>query len=491
MDAPDCLSDLNLDQVIDAITRTKKEYNLKPFYYETLSDPGTIIYRQEVMQDLEGGLLESITSFAQSMSASRRFLGAIENLAYQYHKEGWFLEAANTYCVAVERLARDLEGAEIHSRGLIAFCEYLSNYTRTGAFQSLLEEAKQLKAGLSSVQYCVTIKGNSVRVRKYDTEIDYSKEVEETFEKFKQAEAEDHRVDLYAGSGMNYVEAQIVDCVAKLYPELFSTLDRFCAKYSSFMEETILTFDREILFYVAYLEYIQTLKRAGLKFCYPQVTRQSKEVYDQEGFDIALAKKLVTERQPVVSNDFYLKGNERIIVVSGPNQGGKTTFARMFGQLHYLASLGCPVPGSEARLFLFDRIFTHFEREEDIKNLRGKLKDDLVRIHEILDQATPDSIIIMNEIFTSTTLKDAVFLSKEILRDILQKDALGICVTFIDELASLSEKTVSMVSTVVPENPAVRTYKIIRKPADGLSYAISIAEKYRLTYASIQERIRP
>ncbi len=489
-DQPDCFGDLNLDQLVNAVTSGKQDYNLKPFYYTPLRDVESIYYRHEVMRDLENAsLMTSIKAFAEQMTVVRRYLGLVNRLDFEYHQKGWFLEAALVYCQAVAELAGNLEGAGVQSRGLTAFRQHLAEYTRSPAFQSLLVEARQVKDGLAQVQYCVIIFPGKFKVRRYEGEPDYTPEVERIFAKFKQSAAKDYRVEYRQSTGMNHIEAQILDFASRLYPEQFAALDRFCERHSDFVDDGVRVFDREIQFYISYLDFIARFKSRRLPFCYPQVSADSRTVDASDAFDLALANSLLYTDKPVICNDFYLRGPERIIVVSGPNQGGKTTFARMFGQLHYLASLGCPVPGSQAHLFLFDQIFTHFEKEENIRTLRGKLQDDLVRIHHILEQATPGSILILNEIFASTTLSDAVFLCKEVMDRVMELDALCVWVTFIDELSALSEKTVSMVSTVVPENPAQRTFKIVRRPADGLAYALSIARKHRLTYEQIKERI--
>lgn len=482
--------DLNLDQIIESITENRKEYNLKPFFYKHLTDLSEISYRHEIMRDVEkDDIFKAIDRFADQMNFMKQRVLQCEKLNYEYQRKSWFLQGIDAYCNGVIDLLKDLNSLNIESTGLISFREFLSKYVKCDEFISIKNGLDLIKEKLDSIRYCFFIKGNTVTVSKYDGEEDYGIDVVETFKKFKEKDCKDYTYKFQNTLEMNHVESSILDRVVLLYPDEFEKLTLYYENNQDFQDETIKKFDREIQFYMAYIDYLKDFKKIGLNFCYPKVSDKDKEIYVDNAFDLALAKRLMYEKKSVICNDFYLENNERIFVISGPNQGGKTTFARTFGQINYLGSLGCEIPGIKGRTYLFDNIFTHFEREEDIKTLSGKLQDDLNRIHHILEEATPKSIIIMNEIFSSTTLKDALFLGEKILNKIDEKDILCVFVTFIDELGDLSEKIVTMVSNVDPSDSSIRTYKIKRKSFDGQTYAMTIAKKYGLTYARIKERI--
>jgi len=489
-EAPAFFGDLNLDQVLASLTGGLEEYDLAPFYYTLLDSLDAVAYRHEVLRDLEDEtLFAHVTSFAERVRHMREDLVRAEKAHYAYEKEAWFLSAARLYGEAVEQLAEDLALADLRSRALRAFRAFLAAHVRADEFTTLRADTTQVAEGLSTIRYCVTIDGDRVTVSQCQEDSDYSAEVEQTFEKFQRGGVTGFRAKRSTWSGMNDVEARILDLVARLHSEIFSALDAFCVRHSNYLDEDVAAFDRELQFYVAFLKYVGRFTAVGRRFCYPQISDDTREVHARDAFDVALGTKLLAQGQPVVCNDLSLSEPERIIVVSGPNQGGKTTFARMVGQLHYLAALGLLVPGTNARLMLCDGLYTHFEREEDLATLKGKLEDDLSRIHDILERATPRSVVIMNESLTGTTLQDASLLGKAVLQAMIARRVLCVYVTFVDELASLSAATVSMVSTVAPNDPTTRTYKVVRRPADGLAYAKAIADIYGLTPERVKARL--
>ena len=294
-------------------------------------------------------MLGEIQRFADLMAQVHAHLNQLAAMRDHYQQEGWLLDAAAIYCDAVGSLAEHLAAMHVGSRALAAFRDYLARYAASAGFTTLARETRDRKDALGRIRYCTRIKGDRVEVTRYADEADYSAVVLRTFERFKQGAVKDYLIRYRTRPGMNHVAAQILERVARLFPEEFAALDEYCSRHAAFLDEGIRHAHRELQFYLAYLDYIRPLRDAGLRFCYPDVSASSKDVRADATFDLALARKLVTQGTPVVTNDFRLEGRERIAVVTGPNQGGKTTFARTFGQLHHLASVGCPVPGSAAR----------------------------------------------------------------------------------------------------------------------------------------------
>jgi DNA mismatch repair protein MutS len=489
-ETPSFFRDLNFDAIVDAVAKRRKEYPLKPFFAVPLRSVDEIQYRHEVFRDLERAeIRRPMLTFVEEAFRVGRYLELVRKQHHRLEKQRWLLDAAVRYVEAVHALHDTLAKLDLRSHGLRGWRDFLSSYTRSTEFEEFAAETRAVAAGLDRVRYTIRIKGNRVTVGDYHEEPDYSTEVEETFARFRQGEIENRLAVPSDPGSMDHVEAQVVQRVARLYPDEFAALDTFARRRREFVHPVVARFEREVQFYLAWLEHVDDLRGHGIDFSYPKIAASKRESGAEAAVDLALATQNVRRGTRVVPNDFELREVERILVVSGPNQGGKTTFARMFGQLHQLARLGVPVPARSACLFLADEIYTHFEREENVAALRGKLDDELLRLKEILEQASADSVIILNEIFASTTLADAVVLGTDVLSRLAELGCLAVCVTFVDELASLGGATVSMVATVEPEDPSIRTFRVVRRPADGRAYASALAEKYGLSYEGLKGRV--
>jgi hypothetical protein len=500
---PDYFKDLNLDQIFTTILMTDKDFWVKgqgntvleSVFNTPLKDPDIIRYRQAVLSELEDdGLRGLISGFAGAVNGVDNVSGLVhasmtsmESWRDNYLTRGKLIDCAERYCEALTMLSDALPGLTLRSEGLRAFGAYLVSYVASEAFTAMCGQARRLREKIAAVEICLLIKNETVRVRPYEGQADLARDIRTAFSKFCPDSGEwEDRLRIPEAPPDIHMEITLLNMAARLYKDVFAELDAFCAQYYNFADTTILRFAREITFYLSWLEFIAPLREGGLKFCYPKLGDGSEDLYSRGGFDLSLAYRN-GRRGEIVPNDFALRTPERIIVVTGPNQGGKTTFARAFGQMHYLASLGLCVPGREASLYLFDTILTHFEREEDITMESGKLQEDLTRLRQLLEKATPRSVIIINEIFASTTLADAVTLGGRMMDALADLGAPAVVVTFLDELAGHGPETVSMMSIVSESDPAERTFKIMRKPPDGLAYAVHLARKYGLTYEQLSE----
>jgi len=348
---PECFGDLNLDQIVAAVTAGRGDYDLKPFFYLPSRAVTEISYRHDVFRDIEyPATADCLRTFATEMHKMRDEISRTQKLYYELQRQRCLLDSVDGYCRALRRFAGGLRSANIRSQGLTAFRLYLEDYLSTPRFRGMEADAQRIAGELGEIRYALLIAGKRITVQCYEPEPDYGADVLETFERFRQGGTNERLFNFRFALEMNHVEAAILDRVARLYPEVFAALADFCSAHAHFQNPVIAQFDREAQFYLAWTEHMDRLRDKGLSFCYPEVSDQSKGESAEGAFDLALAEKLRADEggKRVVTNDFSLSGEERIFVVTGPNQGGKTTFARMIGQLQYLAGLGCPVPARGA-----------------------------------------------------------------------------------------------------------------------------------------------
>jgi DNA mismatch repair protein MutS len=210
--APEFFRDLNLDQVVASITESWQDYNLTPFFYTRLSDLDAVSYRQEIMEDFsDGRLMRAVNSFSGAMRAMREHLNQAKDLYYQYAIERAFLGAAEIYWQAAQELSSELTALDLNSRGLRAFRKYLTDYVNSSFFERLVADGQSVITDLSNITYSLQMKDDSITVRHYDGENDYSIAAEETFAKFCRQNDNDHREKVPVPDSMNHIQAQVLD----------------------------------------------------------------------------------------------------------------------------------------------------------------------------------------------------------------------------------------------------------------------------------------
>lgn len=188
----------------------------------------------------------------------------------------------------------------------------------------------------------------------------------------------------------------------------------------------------ELGFYVCCLNLYELLAEKGEPVCLPIPTPSPEPVLTCRGlYDVCLS--LGTEPR-VVGNDVDCDG-KALLMITGANQGGKSTFLRSVGVSQLMMNCGMFVPAEEYRSNLCPRLFTHYKREEDSQMNSGKLDEELKRMSEVIEDIVPGSMVLFNESFAATNEREGSEIARQVVRALLEAKVKVVFVTHLFDLA--------------------------------------------------------
>jgi DNA mismatch repair ATPase MutS len=215
----------------------------------------------------------------------------------------------------------------------------------------------------------------------------------------------------------------------------------------------------------------------GEPVCFPVPVPAAEGKLSAEGiFDVSLA--LSMGRQ-VVANDINAD-NKRLIMVTGANKGGKTTFLRSIGLSQMMMHCGMFVPARSFSASLCAGLFTHFKRKEDVFMESGKLDEELNRMNRIADHLSANSLVLLNEAFASTNEREGSEIARQITEALAERQVRVIFVTHLYQFAhDYYAKKPAGTLFLLAERKAdgARTYKLTSgKPLDT-SYGVDLYDR--------------
>ena len=472
------VKDLNITAIIDEIRKLTpdfpSEYLLFPPY-----DKDTQKLRGETAEELYGSsaVFDSMKRMASKLYTLKQHCRNIIDIKNKDARNHCFLCAVLEYCAALRYLLEITEGAA--SRGLAGLHGYaaeLLGKAETGLYTRAQELMGKIDEMLALSLYA-DFMGQNIKTAVSEKE-PLSDKIALLAEDILGAKLN------FSFSAVNNVqisplEEALLALMKAQNASVFEELELFYEENKLLDFYSLIDLRDEILFFTGYIEFVKKYEKAGFSFALPKTVEGT--ICMRNVYDISLAVKLGKPDLIVANSAEIQKGD--IFVVSGANQGGKTTFLRSFGQCVFLAAHGLPVPAEKFEAPFCGFMATHFNRAETVG--KSRLEDELERVRAILSAAKENSVLLFNECFVGTRRGDAVILSEKVFEKIFSLGATCGFVTHFFELALRDKRLLSFVAEAMDDASEQRTYRIVRRSPDGLAHAHSIAVSCGATYAHL------
>lgn len=257
-----------------------------------------------------------------------------------------------------------------------------------------------------------------------------------------------------------------------------SHMSQITAAYQPLIDDCmkfLFQFAKEISFYQGVHTMQRRMKELYLPLCYGNVAEDADSRHIEDLYELSLA--LYTQTYPV-PNSIHTEG-KILTVITGANQGEKSTFLRSFGIAQVLLQCGMPVPAKAFCSRLFSRIHTHFTRKEDAMLSRGRLEEELKRMSDIITRISPDSLLLLNESFASTTEKEGSQIAYNVVLPLFKNGIHVMMVTHLHEFAlKLYEEKREGTEFLVAERKenGERTYHMLSGKPHYSSYGTDLYE---------------
>lgn len=491
---PNFMLDLNLDQVVERI-QFHWEDNIKELFYGFPVTEECEKYRRDVYSEIKRkSVRECLQNYVNQMRQWKRVKKNKMQVGEEIQKATWHLWEVYHYCIAFGNLYEDLCNETLYAEGFVGFFTYIKQYLMDENIVRMKNQAFAMIEKLQNLQVVLVMENNRIILLQEKAEDGYETFLKESFGEVKQK----LRSPFATESNLSNLEQDLLTVLIKKNKKFFKDLTEFYENYKNYGDKVLLRFEKEIGYYLAFHKFKEIMEEKGFIFAIP-TTDKGRKMEGVGVYDLALACINSRYDKGVVSNDVIYEAGEHFLVVTGPNQGGKTTFARSLGILVYFTKMGLEVPAVSANVPYYTDILTHFSVEESIETGRGKLQEELMRLSPMMQNYQKNAFVIINELFTTAANYDACIMGKRVLKHFMEQNCCGIYVTHLKELSEGDSRIASFKAVVeateveedgVRKVKNVRKFKIIRSVAEDKGYAGDLVDKYRLTYAQLKQRMK-